>query len=44
MNKILDKTVDRKLNYVKYEFNKASYFIDSTLKFLLDKIAEIDGG
>lgn len=44
MNKILDKSVERKLNYVKYEYNKASFFIDSTLKFLLDKMAEIDGG
>lgn len=44
MNKILEKSIERKQNYVKFQYTKASFIIDETLRFLLDKIAEIDGG
>lgn len=44
MHEVLEKTLERKANYVKYKYHSASYQIDSALKYLLDKIAEIDGG
>ena len=44
MTKLIDKTIERKANYVKFAYKKASYEIDQSLKSLLNKIAEIDGG
>ena len=44
MKKIMDRTLDRKENYVRYGYHKLSYDIDAALVYLLDKIAQIDGG
>jgi hypothetical protein len=44
MKKIMDKTLERKTHYVEYAYHKLSYEVDSTLEYLLNNIAEIDGG
>lgn len=44
MNTLLDKTIQRKEDYVKYAYKKAAYEIDQTLIYMLEQIAEIDGG
>ena len=44
MKKIMDKTMERKADYVKYAYHKMSYEVDTTLNYLLNKIADIDGG
>lgn len=44
MKKIMEKTMDRKEDYVKYAYHKMSYEVDTTLNYLLNKIADIDGG
>lgn len=38
MHEVLEKTLERKAQYVKYKYHSASYQIDNALKYLLDKI------
>ncbi len=32
------------MNYVEYNYHKAAFDIDNAVKYLLDKISDIDGG
>ena len=44
MQEMIEGTLDRKLNFLKYEKDRLSYKMDESLYFLLQKIQEIDKG
>ena len=44
MQGMIEDTLDRKLNYLKYENDRLSYKMDETLFYLLQKIQEVDKG
>ena len=40
----MEQTLDRKLKFLKYNYNRISYKMDETLFYLLQRIQEIDNG
>ena len=44
MRHIMEQTLDRKMKYLKYHYNRISHKMNETLNYLLDTMSDIDSG